>query len=198
MSMREDVFATWVRRLAWGAALALLVFLAVRDVQLDRRLEVAADTVQNRTTNYLTAFGPPVRVAVREGSVWLVGQPVYSNLRLPRWFHRIVLEVRYENPQNALMRVGVRTHPTQWSLLLKTIDTGGVDEIAVDADVTTTREGAVTVARIPFTLLPAWQVERNTYRLVFVHSSTEEQPLRLRGVRVIAERDSWCWGSWCI
>ncbi|MBI2482565.1 hypothetical protein HYV74_00110 [Candidatus Uhrbacteria bacterium] len=186
----------WIRRTAWASACFFLLALAARDVQWDRRLVLTADVWQNRTTRYLTSFGPPVRVNVGPEGLGLVGEPVYVNLRLPRWFRRVVVEVQYTNAANTSFRVGVRTHPTQWSLLLKTVEPSAGDPVR-DPEVVVTEQDGVTTARIPFALTRAWQTERNTYRLVLV-AAPAEQPIRILGFRVLAERDPICVGRWCL
>ncbi|MDO8599616.1 MAG: hypothetical protein Q7S02_05915, partial [bacterium] len=98
-----------IRVIVWFTAAAFLVALAVRDVQLDRTLEVSANTFQNRATPYVSTFGPPSRVDASGGEVLLIGEPAYVNLRIPRWFRRATLELQYENPHALPFRLGVRT-----------------------------------------------------------------------------------------
>jgi hypothetical protein len=176
----------FIRAAAWIAAGLFLIALAARDLQLDRTLEVFADTLRNRATPYVSPFGPPSRVDASSSDVLVVGEPVYVNVRLPRWFRRAMLELRYQNPNALPLRVGVRTHPTQWAFQFPEPQPPVID-------------GAVTILRIPFNLQRAWQVERNVYRFVLSAPSVGiEQPIVIHGLRVTAERDPICLGKFCL
>ncbi|MDO8425178.1 MAG: hypothetical protein Q7T01_01540 [bacterium] len=193
-----------LRAVLWAAAAALLVVLALRDVQLDRTVTVEADVVRNRTTPYLTAFGPPPRVARQpeQSEVFLVGEPVYVNLRLPRWFRRITVTLRYDNEHQVPFRVGVRTHPERWEFDVKTVDGGVVGDAVLVQHPDVVRAGLpgeVGVVQIPFTLQRAWQVERNVYRVIFsAPGVSPARPIRIRALSVTAERDPFCLGPWCL
>lgn len=183
-----------IRVVLWGSASALLLALAIRDFQLDRVLTASADTFDNRTTAYLSPLGPPSRIDASRGAMTVVGEPIYVNLRLPRWFDRVVLELEYENPRGLPMRVGVRTHPVRWEYSVKTLEGG---ERHSDVEVTT--DGSVRTARIPFTLPRTWQTERNVYQLILsIPGATPETPLTVRALRITAERDPICIALLCV
>lgn len=188
MSLRRSI-----RFVAWVAAALLLLALALRDLQLDRRLDISARF--DRATPYLSTFGPPARVEL-EGkkrysvpfSVRVVGEPVYVNLRIPRWFRRATVELAYENPGNIPFKLGVRTHPTQWAF-----------QFPDALNCPTPGVGRSTCLHVPFDLQRSWQVERNVYRFVLsAPGVSAEQPIVIRGLRVVAEREPVCIGRLCI
>jgi len=176
----------WVRVTAWLAAAAFLFVLVLRDLQLDRRLDVVARL--DRATPYVSLLGPPVRVGLSADRVQVIGDPVYVNLRIPRWFRRATLELRYENPYALPLRVGVRTHPTLWALQFPTPSSSPPES-----------GGGSFVLRVPFDLQRAWQVERNVYRFVLsTPGARPEQPLTIHALRVTAEREPICLGRLCV
>ncbi|MFH1098940.1 MAG: hypothetical protein V1723_03400 [Candidatus Uhrbacteria bacterium] len=103
-----------IRFFIWSAAVIFLMALAARDLQLDRTIDVAVDKF-DRATPYVSTFGPNARVERSGDAVRVVGEPVYVNVRLPRWFKRATIELAYENPTGlSAIALGVRTHPTLW------------------------------------------------------------------------------------
>ncbi|MDO8463521.1 MAG: hypothetical protein Q7S96_04630 [bacterium] len=189
-----------IRFALWACAGLFLVLLAARDVQLDRKFEAHADSVENRSTPSVTSFGPPPRVALTPATsgVLLIGEPVYADVRLPRWFERVTLTLRYDNDHGVPFRVGVRTHPELWQFDVKTVDGGVVNgaELVVHPDVLREMDGTV---RIPFTLERSWQVERNVYRFIFsAPGISAERPIVIRDLTVTAERDAMCFMGVCL
>ncbi|MFH1430587.1 MAG: hypothetical protein ABIG71_03645 [Candidatus Uhrbacteria bacterium] len=173
----------------------VLVVLALRDVQLDR--ELVMDSKLDRATPYLSTFGPAPRVETDGASVRLIGEPAYVDLRMPRWFHDATIELTYENPSAVPFRLGVRTHPTVWQFDVKTIDGGDVNGMVLERhmDVVSPRDGVVVV---PFTFSRSWQ-DRNVYRLIFsAPGVSEEQPITIRGMRVVAMRAPICGFGFCL
>lgn len=198
-----------IRILVWAAAALFLLALTLRDLQLDRRLDIVAQL--DRATSYLSTFGPPSRVALSSQSsdgtmsdrAALSAEPVYVNLRIPRWFRRATVELEYENPSNIPFKLGVRTHPTQWAfhfpepefLPLKLPLPEGRGETA-ECSTPGVEQRCV---RVPFELQRAWQVERNMYRFVLsAPGVSAERPIVVRGLRVVAERDAICLAKVCI
>lgn len=177
----------------WGAAAFFLVALGIRDLQLDRVIPAGLDTLRNRPTAYLSAIGPPVRVDASSGDIFVIGEPVYMTLRVPRWFDRVIVEFRYDHSDLPL-RVGVRTHPVRWEYAVKTV-TGG--ERHPDVDIV--EDGPVQTMRVPFTLERSWQVERNAYQFILsIPGASPGRPFIVHAWRMTAERDPICVGSWCV
>lgn len=173
-----------IRIVVWLAAVAFFAALALRDLQLDRRLDLEARL--DRATSYLSLFGPPARVDASSSDVVVVGEPVYVNLRIPRWFRRATVELEYENPSDLPITFGVRTHPIQWAFQFPDVQ-----------DCSTPGVGQKCM-RIPFNLQRAWRVERNVYRFVLsAPGVSPERPLVIHSLRVIAERDPMCIGRFC-
>ncbi len=189
-----------IRVIVWLATAVFLAALAVRDVQLDRMLEVSADTIRNRATPYVSAFGPPSRVDASSGTVLLIGEPVYVNLRIPRWFRRAIVEIQYENPRGLPLKLGVRTHPIAWAFHFpepETLPTSGFSYTPSSSPPES--GGGPLVLWVPFDLQRAWQVERNVYRFVFsAPGASVEQPIIVHGLRVTAERDPICLAGACL
>ncbi len=188
----------------WSIVAVFLVALALRDLQLDRRLDVVARL--DRATPYVSTLGPPVRVALSADRANIIGEPVYVNLRIPRWFRRATVELRYENPGNLPLRFGVRTHPTQWAFQFPTPSPDAragagrsLPGPRPQAGGSPERGGGPLVLRVPFDLQRAWQVERNVYRFVLsAPGVSAEQPIIVHGLRVTAERDPVCVGRFCL
>lgn len=169
-----------IRVAVWGAAALFLLTLALRDLQLDRRLVLEARL--DRATPYLSTFGPPSRVALSSDRATLSAEPVYVNLRIPRWFRRATVELEYENPNSIPFKFGVRTHPTAWAFQFSTPSSSPSE-----------RGGGALALRVSFELQRAWQVERNVYRFVLsAPGVSAEQPIVIRGLRVVAEREAVC------
>lgn len=175
-----------MRVVVWVCAAIFLLALALRDLQFDRKLVLEAR--MDRATPYLSTLGPPARVALSFDRVALSAEPVYVNLRIPRWFRRVTVELEYENPSELALRFGVRTHPTQWAF-----------QFPESVDCSTPGVEQSTCLRVPFELQRAWQVERNVYRFVLsAPGVSAEQPIIVRGLRVTAERDPVCIGAFCV
>lgn len=187
-----------IRLVVWGAAALFLIALALRDLQLDRSLVLEARL--DRATPYLSTFGPPARVIQEKRpqesfSVRIIGEPVYVNLRIPRWFRRATVELVYENTHSLPFKLGVRTHPTQWAFQFpESLPIGDFKFEISDSE-----KVEVKTLRVPFALQRAWQVERNVYRFVLsVPGVNPEQPIVIRGLRVTVERDPICFGQLCL
>ncbi|MDO8462782.1 MAG: hypothetical protein Q7S96_00710 [bacterium] len=199
-----------IRWAVWIVAVGFLLILALRDLQLDRRFDVVAQL--DRATPYLSFLGPPVRVELSADRVNVIGEPVYVNLRIPRWFRRATVELRYENPGDIPLRFGVRTHPTQWAFqfpepefhpLALPLPEGGGEKEKIFPPVPpgggAWGGGEIVTMRIPFELQRAWQVERNVYRFVLsAPGASSEQPIIVHGLRVIAEREPVCLAGICL
>ncbi|MBI4449505.1 hypothetical protein HY634_00420 [Candidatus Uhrbacteria bacterium] len=191
-----------IRPLVWVVAGTFIIALALRDLQVDRRLDVMARL--DRATPYLSTLGPPSRVALSVDRTTVLGEPVYVNLRIPRWFRRVTVELQYENPNNLPLRFGVRTHPTEWAFQfpepephLLALRTNPLSLPLPEARGESVSE--VKTLRVPFDLQRAWQVERNVYRFVLsAPGANAEQPIVIYGLRVTAERNPICLGGWCI
>jgi hypothetical protein len=196
-----------LRIVVWSIAVVFFVFLFGRDVQLDRTLFVSADTVGNRATSYVSEFGPPPRVELAGGGVRLTGEPVYVNVRLPRWFTRTTLMLTIDNPSDLVLRVGPRTHPDLWQFDVKTVsrvtndeeretDDGDVSARRVHPDVERVDEQTV---RVTFELARSWQVERNVYRFIFsAPGVSAENPITIRDLSFVSVREALCFRSWCL
>jgi hypothetical protein len=199
--MQEQHRAMIIQWLVWGAAGAFLFVLALRDVQLDRTLEVAVERF-DRATSYLSTFGPNARVERTRDAVRITGEPVYVTLRMPRWFREVVVEIAYENPTELPeVEIGPRTHPTSWQFDLRSLedrrDAYGPDESG--AEVVVRQFGNLIRAQVPFTLHRNWQVERNVYQfLVSVSGASPERPIIIRSLRVTAKREPICIGRLCL
>ncbi|MDO8622079.1 MAG: hypothetical protein Q7R80_02515 [bacterium] len=199
-----------VRTCCWLGVSAFLLVLALRDLQVDRRLDVVARL--DRATPYLSLLGPPVRVGLLADRVNVIGEPVYVNLRIPRWFRRATVELRYENPGQLPLRFGVRTHPVLWAFefpepeslpLALPLPVGGGEKEKVFPPVPpgggVRGGGGIVTMRIPFELQRSWQVERNVYRFVLsAPGANVEQPIVIHGLRVTAERDPICFSRLCL
>lgn len=185
-STREQRCRHLVRACVWLAAIVFLGFLTLRDLQLNRQLDVVARL--DRATPYLSTLGPPVRVALSSDHATVIGEPVYINLRIPRWFRRATVELEYENPHNLPFKLGVRTHLTAWAF-----------EFPTPSSSPSERGGGSLVLRVPFELQRAWQVERNVYRFVLsAPGVSAEQPIVIHALRVTAEREPICFGRFCL
>lgn len=190
----------WIIRTAcWGAAIVLLMILALRDLGPSRT--IALDARLDRGTPAISMFGPPSRVELGPDRVQVIGEPVYVRVRLPRWFRRVTIELHYENSHALPFRIGVRTHPAEWRF----------DFVPITYDRTVNgfwSEGRATVfqssndavtIQVPFTLERAWQVERNVHEfIVSTPGVSPERPMTIRSLRVIAERDPICLARWCL
>lgn len=191
-----------IRVIVWVAAAMFLIALSLRDLQLDQI--IVAEARWDRATAYLSQIGPRARVAVdATDPAWVVltGEPAYVELRVPRWFRRATVEIAYVNHRANVVRVGVRTHPTEWRYDVKTVEGGEVNGqlLAQHPDVTVERTGTITTARIPLTLDRRWQVSRNTYQIILsVPGLSAERPVSLQSLRITAERDPVCVGAWCL
>lgn len=182
--------------MVWGSAGAFLLALALRDLQLDRTLVLEARL--DRATPYLSTLGPPARVVQGEKrpqesfSVHVVGEPVYVNLRIPRWFRRATVELTYENSSNIPLKLGVRTHPTQWAFEFP-------EPLPLSLPLPEGRGETIRTLRVPFALQRAWQVERNVYRFVLsAPGVSAEQPIVIHALRVTAEREPVCVRRFCV
>ena len=93
----------------WLVVFFILVILILRDVQLDGVLEVQTD-FQNPTP-YVSLLGPPSRVRVQGGQIAVVSEPVYFDLRLPRWFTTATLRFSWETSASSSPVLGVWLDP---------------------------------------------------------------------------------------
>lgn len=173
-----------IRVTVWGTALLFLLTLALRDLQLDRKLVLEAR--MDRATPYLSTLGPPARVELARDGVRMTGEPVYVNLRIPRWFRSVMVELEYDDPGARPLKLGVRTHPTQWAFEFP-------PPLSQKWDATT------HTLLVPFHFQRAWQVERNVYRFVLsAPGVSAEQPIVIRKIRVIASRGRFCMSRSCL
>lgn len=84
-------------------AVVALAGIILWDIQLGRRLDVSSDF--SRATPYFSLLGPPTRVGLENGAQRFFAEPVYFDLRLPRWFSHATVEatwtkdIRLDDPQ---------------------------------------------------------------------------------------------------
>lgn len=172
-----------VRWMAWLAAGVFIVALVICDIGPTRRIVVAARF--DRATPRASVFGPPSRVELASDSVRVVGEPVYVNIRLPRWYRSVVVEVAYENISALPVRFGVRTDATAWTYDLR--------------DAPFPDDAGLVTARETFTLERSWQVERNLFQFILAApGASAERPIVIRSFRIIAQRDPLCLGRFCV
>ena len=201
MDERRRRITQIIRWSMWSFAVAFLFVLALRDLGPGRTMVFVAKL--DRATPSVSTFGPPARVVLAREGVRVVGEPVYVNVRMPRWFSRAVVEIVYENPTAlAEVAVGPRTDPTQWLFELRSVEdalrhppNGPVKGDGVEV----VRDGVFVRARVRFALSRSWQVERNVYQLVVAAPGAgPERPLVIHSFRVTAERDPLCMGKFCV
>lgn len=174
---------TIVRWAAWCAAALFIVVLIIRDIGPSRR--VVLDARFDRATPRVSVFGPPVRVELARDHARIIGEPVYVNVRLPRWYRSAVVNIAYENPSRLPVRIGVRTDAMAWTYDLRE---------APPPD-----DGGMVAAREVFALERAWQVERNVYQFIIAApGASADRALTIRSFRVTAQRDPICLGRLCV
>lgn len=95
----------------WGIAALVFMLLGLRDFQIDGALDVKTDF--RRPTPYVSLLGPPTRVAYHDtDGVRIVAEPVYFDLRLPRWFRNADVTVLWSGQgATTTPRLGVWLDP---------------------------------------------------------------------------------------
>lgn len=181
-----------IRVACWGAAAIFMIVLGVRDLGPGRTIVRTARL--DAATPAISVFGPPSRVVLAPDAVRVVGEPIYVNVRLPRWFRRATVDLAYENPDGLPLRLGVVTHPTAWQFVFPAPE----ESNPVGAFPLPT-EGELEGAHVSFDLQRAWQVERNVSRFIITApGASSEHPVIIRSLRVTAERDPMCLGRFCV
>lgn len=98
-----------IRTILWPVAAFVFVLLVLRDVQPDGALDIHTDF--RRPTPYVSLLGPPTRVDFRDSDLLVVAEPVYFDLRLPRWFATATLRLSYTTEATSTPTLGVWLDP---------------------------------------------------------------------------------------
>ena len=160
-------------------AAGVVGFLFIQDIQLDRQLSIRTDF--SGATPYFSALGPPTRVE-REGEAnRFFAEPVYFDLRLPRWFSEAEVKFRWRADDLPDPKIGVALEPSDDNIQgrFTLFDTKRVSE----------EDGFV----VSETTLPIASLPRTRYgvRVFFsVPGVSREIPFFVESVVVVARRKS--------